>query len=104
MTERAPTLLDMPMEDTPSAGDDAPIAPARPRDKVRAAVAALAAAGKLKSWHTDVEVRKLGNKWLEDEGCLKVPGGSTWRRETPRLRHLWRSEQNRTHMNETVYK
>ena len=33
MTDRAPTSLDMPaVEDNPLAGDDQPIAPARPRD------------------------------------------------------------------------
>jgi len=104
MTERAHTSLKVPAEDNPPAADDAPIAPARPRDKVRAAVVALAAAGKLRTWHTDAEVRRLGNKWLADEGCLRMPGGSTWRRETPTLRHLWRSEQNCTHMDNTVHK
>jgi hypothetical protein len=98
MPERAPTLLDMPAVADPPAGDGAPIAPARPRDKVRAAVVALAAAGKLRTWHTDTEVRRLGNKWLADEGCLRMPGGSTWRRETPKLRHLWRFEQNCMHL------
>jgi hypothetical protein len=80
--------------DLEGAGGSAPIAPARPRDKVIAAIVATAAASKLKAWHSDVEVREIGEAWLKSEGCRRMPGGSTWRREIPKLRRLWRSEQD----------
>jgi hypothetical protein len=72
------------------AADDAPIGPARPSDKIAAAVAALAKVGTLRTWHTDAEVRELGEAWLKTEGCRRMPGLTTWKRELARLRHLWR--------------
>jgi hypothetical protein len=104
MPERAPTLLDMPAEDIPPpAGyDDTPIGPARPRDKVVGAVMALAKAGKLRPWHNDREIRELAEAWLRSEGwceCSRMPGDGTWKRELPRLRHLWRPRnQDRAEM------
>jgi hypothetical protein len=70
---------------------EARLAPARPRDKVVAAVTAVSEVGKLKSWHSDSEVRKIAETWLKEQECTLMPGDGTWKRELPRLRHLWRS-------------
>lgn len=93
MTERATIPPEVPEAEEPDQADAANtrVTPARPRDKVIAAVTAVSSAGKLKSWHSDSEVRKVAEDWLKNEGCTLMPGDGTWKRELPRLRHLWRS-------------
>jgi hypothetical protein len=92
MTERSTTPIEaLELDERPYIEADKPrIPPARPRDKVIAAVTALMKNGTLKNWHSDVEVRRLAEEWLRTEGCKHIPGDGTWKRELPSLRQLWR--------------
>jgi hypothetical protein len=67
--------------------------PARQRDKIIAIVLDLAKAGDLRPWHRDCEVRARAEARLKELGCPRHerPSLTTWKRELPKLRELWRS-------------
>jgi hypothetical protein len=65
---------------------------ARHADKIAAVIRELVAAGEVKHYHRDVEVRAKVENRLKQQGAAgyELPSKSTYRRALPRLRQMWR--------------
>jgi hypothetical protein len=68
---------------------------ARHADKIAAVIRDLVAAGEVKHYHRDVEVRAKVENRLKQQGAAgyEVPSKSTFRRALPKLRQIWRKSR-----------